>query len=104
MVCFVQFESPAYPRGGAYPPPAEDHAALAAADSVMLADRELGAFYTAVCRCLGPEAATRAARLWIDAFEAADLPCPLLEAAVRAVTICAASRLATSTLRTGTGN
>ena len=69
---------------------------MTAAGSMSLAERELGAFYTAVRRSLGQEAATRAARLWIEALEAADLPRPPLEAALRAVTISAASRLAVS--------
>ena len=57
------------------------------------AERELGAFLTAVRQNFGPDAAPRAADCWLEAFAAAPSAC-FAPRELRAVTIRAASHLA----------
>ena len=64
------------------------------ADLMVIAERELGAFITAVTELFGPEQARLAAEDWVDELEFVDI---LPEPAVRdwrSVTVAAAARLA----------
>jgi hypothetical protein len=62
---------------------------------IAMAERELGAFLSAVHEKFGPEAAPRAGKFWLEAFEAANQPTNQTHPDWRRITIAAASRLAT---------
>ncbi len=58
------------------------------------AEREMGAFLSAVRRKFGPATVRRAAGYWVEAFDSATWPYGQMAAGWRRITIAAASRLA----------
>ena len=60
---------------------------------MAMAERELGAFLSAVHEKFGPEAAPRAGKFWLEAFEAAPRSLKPAHSDLRTVTIAAVSRL-----------
>jgi hypothetical protein len=80
-------------RQSAYPERTQAQPAL----RMNPAERELGAFLTAVRQNFGPDAVPRAIDCWLEAFADAPSAC-LAPRELRAVTIHAASRLAAQVL------
>jgi hypothetical protein len=71
----------------------------AAAELLLTAEKELGAFCAAVSELYGPERSGRAAAIWIEILEAFGLPSNDAPPNLRSISILAAARLASFILQ-----